>query len=139
MSSRDTLDRFRAGRAGIGIVDTSQRELFLTGYTSKWTGLSGLLPKFPATKTERGTTRVSREEMVKRKIISSSRNILIFLNLSRRGDALCRIQPVNDFRSISCARLSVTWTTGCGGAIRTTEATSHDLRQCTTLTVSVRL
>jgi deoxyribodipyrimidine photo-lyase len=33
-TTRDILDRFRAGRTGIGLIDASQRELFLTGYTS---------------------------------------------------------------------------------------------------------
>lgn len=32
--TRETLDRFRAGRTGTGLIDASQRELFLTGYTS---------------------------------------------------------------------------------------------------------
>ncbi|KAF1991671.1 cryptochrome [Aulographum hederae CBS 113979] len=30
----ETLDRFRSGRTGIGLIDASQRELYLTGYTS---------------------------------------------------------------------------------------------------------
>lgn len=33
-TTRDVLDRFRAGRTGTGLIDASQRELFLTGYTS---------------------------------------------------------------------------------------------------------
>ena len=33
-ATRDVLDRFRAGRTGTGLIDASQRELFLTGYTS---------------------------------------------------------------------------------------------------------
>jgi len=33
-ATRDVLERFRAGRTGTGLIDASQRELFLTGYTS---------------------------------------------------------------------------------------------------------
>ena len=33
-ATRDMLERFRAGRTGTGLIDASQRELFLTGYTS---------------------------------------------------------------------------------------------------------
>jgi deoxyribodipyrimidine photo-lyase len=32
--SKDKLDRFLSGRTGIGLIDASQRELFLTGYSS---------------------------------------------------------------------------------------------------------
>ncbi|KAF2135460.1 uncharacterized protein K452DRAFT_16540 [Aplosporella prunicola CBS 121167] len=32
--TRAAVDRFLAGRTGIGLIDASQRELFLTGYTS---------------------------------------------------------------------------------------------------------
>jgi deoxyribodipyrimidine photo-lyase len=32
--TRALLDRFRGGRTGTGLIDASQRELFLTGYTS---------------------------------------------------------------------------------------------------------
>lgn len=32
--TRQAVERFRAGRTGVGLIDASQRELFLTGYTS---------------------------------------------------------------------------------------------------------
>ncbi|KAL0260460.1 hypothetical protein SLS55_004149 [Diplodia seriata] len=32
--TRQAIERFRSGRTGIGLIDASQRELFLTGYTS---------------------------------------------------------------------------------------------------------
>ncbi|KAK0653741.1 putative cryptochrome DASH [Lasiodiplodia hormozganensis] len=32
--TRQVVERFRSGRTGIGLIDASQRELFLTGYTS---------------------------------------------------------------------------------------------------------
>ncbi|KAH7361243.1 DNA photolyase, FAD-binding/Cryptochrome [Pyrenochaeta sp. MPI-SDFR-AT-0127] len=32
--TRETFERFRSGRTGVGLIDASNRELFLTGYTS---------------------------------------------------------------------------------------------------------
>lgn len=32
--TRETFERFRSGRTGMGLIDASNRELFLTGYTS---------------------------------------------------------------------------------------------------------
>ncbi|KAH7064954.1 DNA photolyase, FAD-binding/Cryptochrome [Macrophomina phaseolina] len=34
VKTKQAIERFRAGRTGVGLIDASQRELFLTGYTS---------------------------------------------------------------------------------------------------------